>query len=492
MAKLWSTALALFAGAGVWAGSAMAQSNADALNNDADTARSEVDGVQRGGGEGTTLSKKGLHFSTDGFELHMANQVQFRMTYYNEVGNGSNGSNGRDYINFRIRRAKTALSGHIFDKKFQYKVVLGWTPHGGQPLEVAEFSYTAVEQYLTVNAGLNKTHFNWEESTSSKNLNFVERSYANEIFNQGYATGVGISGRFENWVLYNIGVYNGVLAGNNDFRNANRFQFNDNFAHSVVDNEMMMALRLETHPLGEVPHGFLDLRGEDEYGDPIFAIGLGFNWFVSGVNDAALRGSNNPNTPASGRSDVTQDTMSLTLDGHFRIYGFGVDFAIFYRKTEFHNNGRNTTQINRGSGAGASIGDLTDMGWTFEVSYVLNISDDWGKLAFGIRVSNVDADEFWNGAGGNNAGRAFAVMPDTMVYGVAVNWLLYGDNLKLTLDISYVDHQLADSYNGTNLRTSGLFQANAPTRSGAAGSVGRENGDHQSGWAVRIQLQWLF
>jgi hypothetical protein len=89
MAKLWSLALALMIGAGLWAAPAMAQSS------DVD----DVGKIERGGAEEpatTTLGEKGLVFSNAAFEVRMTTRVQFRLTYQNEVANGNNGTNGRD------------------------------------------------------------------------------------------------------------------------------------------------------------------------------------------------------------------------------------------------------------------------------------------------------------------------------------------------------------------------------------------------------------
>jgi hypothetical protein len=68
MAKLWSLALALLVGVGVWAGPALAEPVTE-----------------------SKLGESGLQFNSDNFSLSMKSRVQFRMTYQNEVANGENG-----------------------------------------------------------------------------------------------------------------------------------------------------------------------------------------------------------------------------------------------------------------------------------------------------------------------------------------------------------------------------------------------------------------
>ncbi|MCB9895790.1 MAG: hypothetical protein H6839_15190 [Planctomycetes bacterium] len=471
-------ALALMMSAGLWAAPAMAQSEAD-----------DVGSIQRGGAEGsadTTLGKKGLVFTTDGFELRVTTRVQFRLTYQNEVANGNNGTNGRDFINFRIRRAKTKFVGHIFQKEFQYELLLNWASGGNNIVEVATFRW-AVMQYINITAGQSKTQFNWEELVSSGSLQHVDRSAVNAVFNEGYSKGITIDGQVGEdtpWLKYWVGVYNGSLKSNTDFRNSDQAINSDSFSN-LVDGEMMVNLRLETHPLGEVARGMNDMRGEDEYNQVLFAIGLGVNWFLSGYDAADAFGASNSRADnstsgatASGRFRTSQDTLSMTIDGHFRWHGLSVDAAFFWRHTEFHNRGDNTFDPTSQAG----IANVTDSGFTFEVAYMILVN----QLSVGIRFDMLNADDFWTGSDA----RVFGLRPDTTELGLCVNYYIQGDNLKLTLDIIMVSQQLpvAASNNGLD----GVYNA-PPTRAAFGGGIGGVNdADHNDLWIIRLQLQWIF
>ena len=488
MAKFWFTALALLVSAGLWATPAMASS-----------ADEDVGNIQRGGAEGaadTTLGKKGLVFTTDGFSLRVTTRIQFRLTYQNEVANGNSGTNGRDFVNFRIRRAKTAFSGHIFQKEFTYKLQLDWTADGANHIEEAWFRW-AIFQYINVTAGQTKLPWNWEESSSSGSMQFVERSYVNEVFNQDYAKGLTIDGQVGEdtpWLKYWVGIYNGVLRAADDYRNSDRTINAEAFTDGVVDGEMMLNLRLETHPLGAVAYGMNDMRGEDEYDKVLFAIGLGVNWMTSGFNSttAGVRGDTlNPtlatgaaaSNTGSGRFRTSQDTWAITLDGHFRWHGLSVDVAYFWRHTEFHNRGGNRFRPNGQRG----VGNLNDSGFTFEVAYFILPQ----QFNVGIRFNMLESEDFWAaGAAAPLSGntRAFGLRPDTTEIGLSVNYYIHGDNLKLTFDILMVSQQVPVAV-GNGL--AGVYNA-PPSRNLGGGTFGSSEADHNDLWIVRLQLQWIF
>jgi hypothetical protein len=486
MSKFLVAALALMVSATLWAAPAMAQSD-------------NLDSIQRGGAEGaadTTLGTKGLTFSTDGFSLRLSTNVQFRLTYQNEVagGEGQDGAatNGRDFINFRVRRAKTSFEGYIFEKEFQYKLQLAWnTP--STLIEDAWFRW-AIMQYINIQVGQAKLQWNWEEGSSAKSMQFVERSYVNSVFNQGYAKGITIDGKIGEdtpWLKYWFGVYNGVLRDNDDFRNQDLAIPGSETFSNLIDNEMMINLRLETHPLGEVKRTMYDGRGEDEYDQVLFAIGLGVNWFMSGydTDSAGIRGDDSGLAASpNGHSRSSQDTWAITLDGHFRWHGLSVDIAYYWRITDFHNRGANsfdpTSQV--------SVGNLEDSGFTLEIAYMI-IPD---MFNVGIRFNMLNAEDFWqsNGTGGNASNpRAFGLRPDATEIGVSANWFIHGDNLKLTFDILWVGQQVpfgADN-GGGSAGLDGVYNT-PPDRVLGGGSLGSSEADHNDLWIVRLQIQWIF
>lgn len=463
MCRLWIMVLALVMGAGL-------------------KAQDSVDGMQRGGGESvdSALGKNGLEVSTDGFSLRMSSRVQFRLTHQNEVANGNNGTNGRDFVNFRVRRAQTEFTGHIFEKEFQYKLQLDWAAGGNNLVEDAWFRW-AIMQFINITVGQQKVQFNWENSVSTGRQQFVDRGSVNSTFSQDYGKGVGIDGKVGEsvpWLKYWLGVFNGVLRANNDFRNGDRPINSDTFSN-LVDTEMLVNLRLETHPLGDVKLSMNDMRGEDEHGKVLFAIGLGLNWFMSGFNDPGIRPDTTPASvppTASGRFRTSQDTLAVALDGHLRVYGLSVDIEFHWRHTEFHNRGRN--RFNPRDNVGTA--NLTDMGFSFVAAYFILPQ----QLNVGVRFDWINADEVW---GGGEDSRRLGLRPDSTELGLSVNYFIHGDNLKLTFDVLMVSQQLPQSLSSTGLR--GAYNT-PPARS--AGSIANESADFNDLWIMRLQLQWIF
>ncbi|MBZ0137924.1 MAG: OprO/OprP family phosphate-selective porin [Planctomycetes bacterium] len=435
--------------------------------------------------QGAEIRKRSIGFETEGFALDMQTQIQFRLTFQEELAqSGQGGTNGRDFINFNLPRVRLRLNGHIFDDNFQYRLRLNFSRPAAELLEIAHFRY-ALMRPLNFNAGQDKLPWNWEEPVDSLDLSFQERSYVNEVFNQDYAKGVWLDGEIGDqnapWVKYWFGVYGGLLRAQDDFRNKDGQLTTDAFS-DVIDAEIMVNIRIETHPLGRVARGMVDLRDETENDKILFAIGAGFNWFSSGMNNADLRLDTAAAATGSGRSRVQQETYAVTLDGHFRFWGIAVDAAVYWRYTDFHNRG-----INKYTPADKQgIGDVEDFGWSFEASWVT----PWLPLSVGVRVNSLDADEFWgaNAALLQTDQHQRAIRPDAMEIGVTASYRLHGERLKFSLDILYVDQQLAYTYDGSGFLL-GVY--NEPqNRRGSIGSS-PANADHDALWIVRLQVQWI-
>ncbi len=450
--------------------------------------------IRRGGGEekATTATKLdkvlGWETSDGAFKLKLENRVQFRLTGNNEVGDGENGTNGRDFWNFRIRRVKTTFSGHIFKKEFQYKVTMAWQASANELVETATFTWAAHE-LINIMVGQDKLPWNWQEYVSSGKQMFVDRSVANEFFNQDFAKGITLSGAFKSdeaiWIRYYVGVYNGVLKGNGDFRNADVLTTADGFkSNSVsnsggVDSDLMFNLRLETHPLGEVAHDMVDGRGEDKFDKPLFAIGLGLNWFASDLANADLRPTSVAGATASGRARASQDTLAFTIDGHFRWHGLSVDLEYYWRHTELHYQGAEVGKNGAALGFRQRPTNMDERGFTAEVGYFILPKE----FQVGLRFSMVDGEDFYFG-GQPSAG----LLPDATEMGLVVGYFLYGHNLKIQTDVTYTNYQLVDFRTGAPREPVARIQLQDRSASSRANDVS----DNLGVWQWRVQIQWIF
>jgi hypothetical protein len=429
------------------------------------------------------LSRSGLAIEQPGFELRMRTWAQFRFTYQDEHANGSDGSNGRDFANFRVRNAKTTFSGHAVATEFQYRLTLNWVAGGDAILERAWFKW-AIDPAFNLGAGQDKVDWNWEYSTSATRQQFVERGYVNAVFNHSYAKGIFADGKFDlsgPVLKYFAGVYNGVLRADSDFRNRDVAIISDSFADGRVDNDMMLNARVELHPFGELARNMNDPRSQDRFDKLLLAFGAAANYFYGGFNRPALRGDTAAGTPASGRSRTSHDTLALTADANLRWYGFSLFAAVYWRHTEFHNRGSNRFKPTEPARSG--ISNLTDFGATVEAAYFVIPS----RLSVGARWNHLDADEFW---GNGTDRRQRSIRPDANEVGASVNWLIHGDNLRLTADVLYVAQQLTfgESAAATTLR--GVYNT-PPVRRGTLGES-PSSADYNNLWIMRVQLQWIF
>ena len=410
------------------------------------------------------------------FALRLNNWVQVRGTYNDERGQGSRGSNGRDFLNFTVARAKLGMRGHIFAKEFQYYVSLAWTNNANELVENAYFRW-APDPLINIGVGQHKPAFNWFRSLSGARQQFIDRPGVEGLFHQNYAKGLWLSGQFKDdeaiWVRYSAGIYNGVLRADNDFRNNDR-AVRSSFFSQQVDLEPMLNLRVETHPLGEVRGDAVDMRGEDQRSAPLFMIGMAVNHFSSRFVNDDLRPDGGLPATGSGRSRAGQSTLAFTADAHLRWHGLSVNVEFWWRHTEFHNFGslRNLQSFS----AQDRPGELSDNGFVLEVGYMIIAK----TLDVAVRFGHANFDEFnFNGVSGH------ALHPDMNEYGLAVGYYLHGHNLKLQADFVYASFQLANRLptGGPRMPINGQQW---PNRSGS------DSSDYLITWQMRAQIQWMF
>jgi hypothetical protein len=251
----------------------------------------------------------------------------------------------------------------------------------------------------------------------------------------------------------------------------------------------MPALRVETHPLGEVDRDMTDMRSREDSKKPIFSVGIAINWLIGRHNNAALRPLKTATVATSagtGRSSRGFDSFSFVIDAHFRFFGLSVDAEYHWRKTDFHNFGRlvgDQTAENR-----SAPGDLSDNGASFKVGFMILPK----QLDVAVRWSWVDMDEFWLGG---STDKRFALGPDIHEFGLAVGYYLHGHNLKIQADFTYADAQLAFSPSGAasgqiaNPLTGRRIQRSASSYRGNGQDAAS---DHLQVFQFRVQIQWIF
>jgi len=460
-----------------------------------------------------TLGESGLRFRTSGdeFEISLTTATQFRLTYHDvRAQGGRNGQNGADFINFSLPAVRTFVHGHIFAPEFQYRLwlVYNWPNTPGVRIEDAHFRWAPIALF-NVTVGQMKAPASWAYLVDHERSVWVDRDITDEAFNQGWAKGVEVSGRADLYDLdgesailrWNVGVFNGAIASADGaqgrgaltaqgvnvtdfgktehyaggFRNSD-WRVNTETFGQLVDADLMIAGRVEFHPLGEIRRHVADMDNDPDSAVWRMMIGLAANYFSARVqgNNTFLgnvyHNDPNPGTPslpASGRLPVQADIFHATLDGHFRWLGLAVNWALHMRSVKFTARG-SLQNLNLDEDRFA-VQSLTDLGASVDVNYFV-LRD---MLNLGVRFAWVNFDEFRaRQPGSGNPIDADSFGADGWEYGGEVTWLVHGDNLKLNAEYRYVVQQLPH---------------------GAGGLTASERAsDYYNFHEIRLQLQWIF
>jgi hypothetical protein len=134
---------------------------------------------------------KGLTYSSDMFSLNLRTGVQVALDFAaNDLA--------PDTMNFNVRRARTHLSGHIWNKDVTYHLSNEWTADG-TPSSLKELSvdwmFHRTQSYdLGVEVGQMKTRFGNEWASRYDELEFVDRGLATRTFTGARSRGAMLHG----------------------------------------------------------------------------------------------------------------------------------------------------------------------------------------------------------------------------------------------------------------------------------------------------------
>jgi hypothetical protein len=200
--------------------------------------------------------------------LTISNRMQFRWTQeMPEQTLGGGGGGGLvptappigDRGSFRIRRAKTELTGWLWDKTLTYELQLSWAgPEPGAstqtPLEDLILAWDVSKKgTFVVTIGQFKVPFGRQEHTTSSKLQFVDRDILSGEFTRGRDVGIELSGLLGGKLEYKAGMFNGNPASRIVNEN-DKYQFD---------------ARLTYMPFGEFRYSESDFETKDK---PLLAI----------------------------------------------------------------------------------------------------------------------------------------------------------------------------------------------------------------------------
>jgi len=402
----------------------------------------------------------------DQFKLEFDTRLQFRHTY-GMSDDGSNdmmqdgtrpafGASGVDSSAsaFELERVRLYLRGHVL-KDIKYNICFESDDDSGSGdyLYMYEVSYNFMPD-MGVKLGRYKGPFGKQETTSSGRQMLVDRSLANEVFNIDRTTGVELFGTLDMGDIkpdYRVMVFNG-LQNNNDA------PFSDN------DNSPGIAARLAVPMMGATAKDFAnesDLKGHE---NTVSQVGFSIAYsndrnedhFAGGESDSYEFLGKNPD----GRSDVYElggETTLLGVDFAMKSNGLSVILEGFYQHVDADAG---EIAFEQDFGAGRSVADpitgaimdgceLDNYGWYAQAGYFIMPE----KFELVSRVSGVHVDS----------------TNDMYEYAAGWNYYISGQDLKLSMDLSYID--------------------DLPITSGSANFGGVQN---NSLFLVRTQLQFQF
>ena len=334
----------------------------------------------------------------DSFSLHVNGFAQVRYTFLEP-------EEGKSNHNFDVALARLAFSGHVFDPKISYFMQYEASTFGNNNRVTAldwwmKYSFSPD---LALQAGRFILPYSRQFYTHPGNLLFSDLSAADYAFNLQRAVGTHLGGK--------VGpvAFSGALT--------NSIRALDAGGQRNVGDELAGLGRIELDLLE--PYGYLE-TSPTPVGAPQLSVGVA--------------GAYNPIDEASVFQNVLPGdrTTNVTFDGGFRWDRFTLQAAGHFRRNNFKTLDKK---------------DSNDWGYYAQAGFYL-VPERWELAA---RVSGVDFRH------ANNPD----VRGDIMEYTAGLNYYLYGHNVKLQMDYSFID---TDQFSGGN------------------------RGDH----LLRVQTQFLF
>lgn len=341
---------------------------------------------------GNALSwKPGSGITVDGgdaFYLNLKNLLQVQWAF-------TSNENAADTNNFTIRRARTILSGHVFDKNISYKLQLAGEDTGANLKDGwAQFDFMHDEGgTIGVRVGQSKTGFGLEATGTASSLFFVERSAASRTFADVRTRGAWVYGSHnENKLRWNAGAQNGDVA---------------NGANGVVevgeetnnaDNSLNFIANVSFDPMGDF------MGGKTNEGMKQGDLGEGTKDLLGTIGAGICIGNNQ-----DGITPQRLQSTSININTAWRANNLFALGEVFLRTDDPQSVGAKENS----------------MGWYAQGCYVLPKSGDspmeWG---LGLRLAMIDTDNTSqyltgiNGSGGFKTTEVSAVV-DAFYHGHA-------------------------------------------------------------------------
>ncbi len=326
----------------------------------------------------------------DDFSFRLVNQLQIHFV-------SENNENTPDENNFRVRRARTTLSGHAFDKNILYYLMFDAVDSGSSGdgnIKQGHVTWNFMNSdsgTIGLRVGQAKVLFGLEGTGSSTGLTFAERSSAARTFSDDYSRGAWLLGRYaESKLRWTLGAVNSTTLGEEASNDGDKLAYVASVNFDPLGDFFDGKQTTESFRQGDFREGERELRG---------TVGLGYAM---------------DNTVGAGSAEDVE-TTTLNFNTAWSVQGFQVIGEWFDNSVEQ---------------TGAA--DQDSDGIAVAANYVLDKNADssiqWG---FGLRYSVVDASD----AGGDEVTDISAV----------VNAFYHGHACKTQFELTQRDFDQADN-----------------------------------------------
>ena len=339
---------------------------------------------------------------------------------------------------FELERARLVLQGQLLNN-LKFKIQLDGDSDSADYVEMLDYwvKYSLMPE-LGVRLGRDKAAFGKQENTSSGRLMLVDRSLANEVFNIGRSTGIELYGDLpagDTNLSYRVGLYN-------DFQDQGSEPFEN-------DNNPAIASRLELPLLGATTADFQNESDLMNHENAVMQLGASFAYANSTTEDHFSGGSSeNYEVLAPGgdcRTNIVElggEATMFGVDAAMKYQGLSVILEGFYQHANLDTKEGVAFEHDFGSARdnyGLKARQLDNYGWIVQSGYFI-VPKSFELVS---RVSGVCVD-------GSN---------DSFEYAGGWNWYLSGQDLKISMDITYIDDLplVSSSANFDGVQNNGLL-----------------------------------
>ena len=357
----------------------------------------------------------------DAFSFNLANQLHSQWSYMS-LDNGV-----PDINSFAVNRARTTLSGNVFNKNINYVLKLDAVdsgPAGDGNLKDGHVTWNFVtgDNTIGLRFGQGKVLYGLEGTGSSTGLFFVNRSSAAQDFSNNRSRGAWLVGSgAENKLRWSAGAMNGDVAG----AASGIADVGEESANT--DNELSYTAMVNFDPLGDFANG----KGTESLRQGDFR-----------TDDKSLKGTIGAGVALGNATSFVTGTdvesTSINLNTAWSVEGFQVMGEYFMRTDDQQ---------------GAVVDEEEPTGWAVSGTYVMPKSGDSGiQWGFGARLNMVESDLGNNGTVSYMTGLTGigAANGDATEISVVANAFYHGHAAKTQIEYTFQDVDMGAAGDATN------------------------------------------